>query len=591
MRGNREMKEPGISTGKLGLIAAVLAVVLVAGGYLGLSAWVGATGKILPNVTVSGVDVSGMTAGQANDALSRAMEAHGDKATVTLTYKDWNGTLTWEDLDWTGHSAGSNARQIGRDRFLTQGVQYIAHLLGRKTKAEMGLTLSERQIALNSLLDQADRVVGGSVVQMSWELKEDSLSVTHGKTGVSFDREKIRLLAAAALEQALEQAVTTGAAVDVTLDLPNLDVVTETAPDQPDYAAVYQAVHAEVVEPTYDKATGTVTDHVVGVDFNIDVLRAEYEQAAEGSVFSIPLTLTQPKDTKESYEAKLFSDLLGQATSNVSGTANRKTNVKLSAAACDGVILLPGEEFSYNNTTGSRSADKGYLPAGVYVGGVSMEEVGGGICQTSSTIYYAVLHTTLEIVERHDHKFAVGYVPDGMDATVYYGSLDFRFKNSTNYPLKVVTESYDVGNTRKLTVKLYGTNEDGRYAVPERIQSDWVEPTTAYVADDTVPRGTLVLDKEQNAYTGRKAQTYRYIYEEDGTFVEKQDMGKSKYDMRPNLYHYNPLDGDPSTWVNGQPPKPAPAPTPAPEPTPEPTPEPAPAPEPAPEVTEGETAA
>ena len=125
---------------------------------------------------------------------------------------------------------------------------------------------------------------------------------------------------------------------------------------------------------------------------------------------SIPLTVTQPDITQEILADRLFADLLGQGTSQVSGSSNRKFNVKLSAEACNGVILMPGEEFSYNNTTGSRSADKGYLPAPVYSGGASVDETGGGICQTSSTIYYAVLHTTLEIVERHAHMYSVGYV-------------------------------------------------------------------------------------------------------------------------------------------------------------------------------------
>ena len=78
-----------------------------------------------------------------------------------------------------------------------------------------------------------------------------------------------------------------------------------------------------------------------------------------------------------------------------------------------------------------------------------------------------------------------------------------------------------------------------------------------YKAREDVPRGTLVLDREQYAYTGYSAHTYRYIYEKDGTLVEKQDMGTSKYATRPHIYYYNPLDGDPSTWPNGQPPKPA----------------------------------
>jgi len=207
-----------------------------------------------------------------------------------------------------------------------------------------------------------------------------------------------------------------------------------------------------------------------------------------------------------------------------------------------------------NETTGSRSADKGYLPAPTYNNGASVDDVGGGICQTSSTIYYAVLHTTLEIVERQNHSYATGYVTDGMDATVFYGSLDFRFKNTTNYPIKLVTESYDQGGARRLKVTILGTNEDGRYAVPTSVVYDWVEPTKSYLADDTVPRGTVVLDSKQNAYKGRKAQVTRTIFEADGTLVEQQDLGVSRYKMRPHLYRYNPLDGDPATWPNGVPP-------------------------------------
>ena len=297
---------------------------------------------------------------------------------------------------------------------------------------------------------------------------------------------------------------------------------------------------------------------MVGIDFDVNALKSAYEAAAEGETFSIPLTVTQPKDTKAAYEKKLFANVLGTATSKVSGSANRKSNVKLSAQACNGVILLPGEEFSYNNTTGSRSPDKGYLPAPTYNAGASVDDVGGGICQTSSTIYYALLHTTLEVVERQNHSYATGYVPDGMDATVSFGSLDFRFKNNTNYPVKVVTESYDKNGSRYLKVTLVGTNENGRYAKPTNSVYEVVEPTKSYVADETVPQGTLVLDKQQNAYRGRKAQVTRTIYESDGTVVEQQNMGVSRYKMRPHLYHYNPLDGDPATWPDGVPPQPVP---------------------------------
>lgn len=106
-------------------------------------------------------------------------------------------------------------------------------------------------------------------------------------------------------------------------------------------------------------------------------------------------------------------------------------------------------------------------------------------------------------------------------------------------------------------MKIYGTNPDGIYAIPKSSVFDKVAPTTKYEPDPSVPKGTLVLDKEQYAYTGWSAHTYRYIYDKDGNLLEKQDMGSSKYSMRPNLYHYNPADGDPSTWPDGKPPQPA----------------------------------
>ena len=103
-----------------------------------------------------------------------------------------------------------------------------------------------------------------------------------------------------------------------------------------------------------------------------------------------------------------------------------------------------------------------------------------------------------------------------------------------------------------------GTNETGRYAKPTNYIYDEVQPDTKYVADETVPQGTVVLDKQQNAYRGRKAQVTRTIYEANGSVVEQQNMGVSRYKMRPALYRYNPLDGDPATWPNGVPPQPAP---------------------------------
>ena len=549
---------------KPGAVIAVIVGVLLA-AYVAFCVWVGANGKVLPNVTIAGLDVSGMTQEEARTALKDAIDQHGDKAVVTVAYGEWNGSISLAEMpyqfpEYFGRRCAMDAVETGREFFLLNGFQYIRHLLGGSTEVpahlEMWDTADVDYTALRELMAQAAEEIDDESKSLSddYRVEGDRLVVKRGVTKTVLDGEAETKVILAFQEQAIPQLFKEGSG-NVTVELPTR----ELAPDQTrDFSGLHAELYAEVAEPLYDKETGTVSDHVVGVDFDVNALKAAYEKAAEGETFSIPLTVTQPKDTKESFEKKLFADVLGSATSKVGGTANRKTNVKLSAAACDGVILLPGEIFAYNETTGSRSADKGYLPAPTYSAGASVDDVGGGICQTSSTIYYALLHTTLEVVERQNHSYATGYVPDGMDATVFYGSLDFRFKNSTNYPLKVVTESYDKNGSRYLKVTLMGTNEDGRYAKPTNEVYDVVEPTKSYVADNSVPQGTLVLDKEQNAYRGRKAQVTRTIYEADGTVVERQNMGVSRYKMRPHLYHYNPLDGDPTSWPNGVPPQPAP---------------------------------
>lgn len=541
---------------KWGLIAAALAVVGVASAYLGLSSWVGTSQKILPNVSIAGVDVSNMTQDQARAAVDQAVEQYGRDATVTLRCGDWSGTLSCADLERDSSVCAAAALGAGRGVFLTQGYQYLRALAGGSS--QVGLSAGElhlAQPAFDKLLEQADEEIGGSVRQTTWTVEEDELSLTKGKTGTSFDRDMVLRLAAQAADEALAAAVSRNGPADVAVDLSAHEgALTQAPPEQPDFEALHQELYVEAKSASLDPETHEILPHAVGVDFDVTALQNAYAQAPEGGSFTIPLTITQPAETAESLQGKLFQDILGQATSKLSNDRDRTHNVKLAASACNGVILLPGEIFSYNDTTGSRSADKGYRPGNVYVGGRTELGTGGGVCQPSSTIYYALLHSTLEVVERHCHKYAVGYVPDGMDATVYFGSLDFRFKNNTDYPVKIVTESYEKDGATYLTATLYGTNVTGRYAKPQSSVYDRVAPTDSYQPDPSVPRGTLVLDRVQNAYTGRKASTYRYIYEADGTLVEKQTMGASKYAMRPHLYHYNPLDGDPSTWVDGKPP-------------------------------------
>lgn len=529
------------------IVCGVLAV--LAAAYLLLCFWVGRQNTIFPNTWVAGVDVSGMTQTEAVEALNTWEEGPAGALTLELVCGDWTDKVTARDMDYDWNKLVDFAYRTGRESFFGQGLNYLKSLMGAQNAVSLDAGFQGGP-ALDALLDRCAEQVGQGRAEPQFRVEGDKLLVTKGTAGLRLDREMAQSDVRWALGELFGQQEQTTARVELTL-------VEDPCPEL-DEDAVYRQFHAEAKDAALDPETFKVSDHVVGVDFDKDQLKAQYAKAGEGSEIAIPLTLTQPKETKKSLEGKLFKDVLGQATSRVKGTANRKSNVKRAAAACNGVVILPGQVFSYNNSVGRITTDRGYLMAPVYSAGQSVDGVGGGICQPSSTLYSAVLRTTLEVVERRNHMFAVGYVPDGMDATVYYGSTDFRFKNNTNYPIRVVTESYDKGGARYLTVKLLGTNETGRYAVPTNHVFDWEEPTTKYVADPNIPRGTTKEDKEQNPYKGRKATVTRTVYEANGTVVEKQKMGTSTYKMRPRTVYYNPLDGDPATWVNGVPPKPAP---------------------------------
>ena len=553
MDGQRVEKKPGDGgkKKKICIIAGAAAGLLLC-AYLGLCAWVGSMDTIYPNVSVMGVDVSGMTLSQAQTAVEEALEQEGDQISVVLRYGDWSGQITAAQMKDSWGDVADPAIQISRGSFLTQGGKYLAHLAGARHMVQ--IPRSPENPALEQLLDRMEEEAASSASKAQYALEGDRLVMTKGRSSVSFDRDEARKEALSAMDEALELKFSQGqeGAVSVERELSPQ----QTPLQEPDFDAIYEELAAEPENAVMDPETFAVTDHVVGVDFDVQALKTAYEQAGEGETFSIPVTLTQPKDTKESLEGKLFRDVLGEGSTVLTGTANRQFNVKLAAEACNGAVIMPGEVFSFNGRTGSRSAAMGYKSATVYSGGKTVEEVGGGVCQTSSTIYYALLHSALEVVDRINHGYNTGYVPVGMDATVYYGVTDFQFRNNTEYPIKIYIASERQGSKELLVCRIYGTNEEGIYAIPESTSYDWQYPTTVYQADESIPRGTTKVDTVQNPYTGLKAHTYRSIYDKEGNLIEKQDLGVSVYRMRPKTILYNPADGDPSTWVNGVPPQP-----------------------------------
>jgi vancomycin resistance protein YoaR len=172
------------------------------------------------------------------------------------------------------------------------------------------------------------------------------------------------------------------------------------------------------------------------------------------SRIEIPMLKVYPKVDSELI-GNIRSKRIGRYVTSFNGSNKKRTNnIKLAANAINNSVIFPGETFSFNRVVGKRTAAKGYLRAKVIVRGEFSEDIGGGICQVSSTLFNAVDNAGLKIVQRFSHSRSVPYIPPGRDATVSWYGPDFVFKNKYNQP--VLIQAKTLGNL--LIIKLYSSD-------------------------------------------------------------------------------------------------------------------------------------
>lgn len=292
-------------------------------------------------------------------------------------------------------------------------------------------------------------------------------------------------------------------------------------PVMPDFDGIHAEMAAEPRNASFDTETFEIYEEVVGVDFDVEAAKNAWLNAAPLERIAVPVVITKPEITSDQLRSLIFRDLLGEQTTYYWGSNdNRICNIGLAADIINGTILLPGEIFSYNDVVGERTSDRGFKPAGAYADGEVIYEVGGGICQVSSTLYAAMLRADLETVNRQCHQFVVNYLPYGIDATVSWGRPDFQFANNTDYPVKLVlSTSYD---ERSITVQIWGTKLTSGYCEPRSI---WWQ----------------VYDKEYpTTQIGWGAGCYRDYYDAEGNLIESVWESNSYYDLHSNEINWPP---------------------------------------------------
>ncbi|WP_313232210.1 VanW family protein [Tissierella praeacuta] len=280
----------------------------------------------------------------------------------------------------------------------------------------------------------------------------------------------------------------------------------------------------------------TVTDEVIGKKVLVNELIAKIDKNIyELKDIEIPVEDVQPRLTKQLLSR--INGVIGEFSTSFKGSGSgRVENIRLSARAISNKLILPGEEFSYNNATGPRSANSGYKEANVIIGGELTPGLGGGVCQTSTTMYNSLLLADLTILERHSHSIPANYVPYGQDAAVSYGYLDLKFRNDFDFPIytyaKVVSD--------RVYVYIYGDTKAKNYVVkinPEIVET--IEPKTEEVYDEKLAPGTR-LDM-QKGRKGYKVNTYKTIIK-NGKVISKTKITSDYYRKKDYIYKVGPSE-------------------------------------------------
>lgn len=279
----------------------------------------------------------------------------------------------------------------------------------------------------------------------------------------------------------------------------------------------------------YNKETGKFEFEggQAGAVINQEKLAQDIVAAIEKKEYQAVIEAQEKTDEAGMSAAELKDKYTTIATYTTTATNNksRNQNLKLCTEAINGTIVNPGQEFSFNSTTGPRSTEKGYQPATAYLNGEIVQEPGGGVCQVSSTLYNTVVFAGLKSTERHSHSYEPSYVTPGEDAAVSYGGPDFKFVNNSDYPIAIKASFSD----QKVTCSIYGIPvlDDG---VKVRMKSEKTAeldpPAPTYEEDQTLQPDEEKIVKQ--ATPGSRWSTALVTYK-DGKEISRMDFHNSVY--------------------------------------------------------------
>ena len=499
----------------IGVLAAVL-VLCISIGFWFYFTTTADNGLIMDNTYAAGINIGGKTPEEAVALLSDKLSSNLQNATVTIVLPDTTLELIPENTkpkldvnllvndafqygrtgsrsDRVAAMAGAamTRRDIGLLSYMTLDTSYIQSAIGDLLNKN-GSSLTQATIQIEGTRpvepNPKDEEEAAKVFQ--------TLTITTGTQSRTFDTESL-------YNQVLD-AYNHGKFDPITVEY------TTEEPAAVELEALIEKYCIASVDAELNEDDFTITDEIWGYGFDETVAANLLNIAQYGETITLSLTYQEPDITREKLENELFKDVLATADTIYYLDPNRTNNLELACKAINNYVLKPGEAFSFNEVLGERTAEKGYMLAGAYVEGETVDQLGGGICQVASTLYYCALYADLTIIEREEHMFTADYLPLGMDATVNWGTIDFRFRNNTDYPIRIEAKAED----SYVTVTLTGTDDKNYYVemdyvILEEYQWETVEKEMEEDNEDGYVDGEVIY----NGWMGYSVDTYKYKYD------------------------------------------------------------------------------
>lgn len=402
-------------------------------------------GQIVSDVSVGGVEIGGLTKGEAKKALQAAFGEQFSQKTMEINFSEAGTVLEKLNIRYPANSLLISPEESHAKLDAAAAVK-AAYALGR-TDLDGSRTMS--LLPYLGLDEAAIRSVADSYAQQLAQLYQDSSYTIQGTAPdvTNYDESTpcqtvtlfrgypgIEIDADALYNEILEGYNTGSFAVSYQ------GTVSAKKPVSPDLEGLWEQTRLAPEDPSVDLTSYQVIPGVHGYEFDLAEARQQFQNLAYGESTLISLHYTDPEIADED---AYFQDVLGHCETPHGDNENRNGNLRKACGILDGLVLQPGQELSYNEALGPRTKELGWLPAPAYSGTKLVDSPGGGICQVSSTLYLASVYSELTIVERRNHGYPVSYIPLGMDATVSWGFADLKIRNDSPMPVKIQAEESD----------------------------------------------------------------------------------------------------------------------------------------------------